>query len=638
MWLDANDASTITVPSVGKVSQFNDKSGKVVDLIQGTSTKYPAYNTTAGVLNGYHYFQANTSGSDAYPTNTNLSAASTVNLLSTMTMLAVATPSTVTPAYNYAAVNPIFWWGKETGNWGQVAMALSTSSPYFAWRFGTGTANSDVLYTPSSVTSTTAYVMAAAKNGATEKGYFNGLAITTPTSGSLTGKTTTIANTTSQFYVGQGQGGGQVAGDQGTGAGGNNKTGEILIYNTNLSNTQLVILQNYLAAKWDVTLDVSSKYFTPPTATTYNYNLIGVGEESTTDNVLQSLSNDGLGLQLSALPSGIVGEHDYVLAAHTQPVSGNGNYVTLSSVTSGITATTYLPVVTPALVERWADEWYIMTAHNATGNFSASPNIIISFDAAGYFGTGNYTSFGTAANYKLLNRSTTGTTVYSQLSYAANVSGHVVSFTIPFASFVKGYYTLGTTNNSTSPLPIELLSFNAAPCNDEVCLTWSTASEKNNDYFTIEKTKDAVNYDFVAKVAGAGNSTTRRNYSTEDNAPYEGVSYYRLKQTDYNGNFTYSNLSQVDFKSAFNSFSFNVYPNPSTGDNVSLAVNSDKGKEVLVVVYDVSGRETYSKVMVTEQKGKNIFALDPSGKLEAGIYMITATSDDSFQSKKLIVK
>ena len=55
VWLDANDASTITVPSAGKVSSWDDKSGKVVDLVQGTSTKYPAYSTTAGVLNGYHY-------------------------------------------------------------------------------------------------------------------------------------------------------------------------------------------------------------------------------------------------------------------------------------------------------------------------------------------------------------------------------------------------------------------------------------------------------------------------------------------------------------------------------------------------------------------------------------------------------
>jgi hypothetical protein len=169
-------------------------------------------------------------------------------------------------------------------------------------------------------------------------------------------------------------------------------------------------------------------------------------------------------------------------------------------------------------------------------------------------------------------------------------------------------------------------------------LDWATATETNNDFFTIEKTKDAVNFDFVAKVNGAGNSTTRKDYSTIDIAPYEGVSYYRLKQTDYNGNYTYSGLKQVNFSSQFSNFTFNVYPNPSTGENISLAINSDKGKEILVVVYDVNGREAFSKVMITEQKGENVFALDSSGKLASGIYMITATSDDNILSKKLIVR
>ena len=632
IWLDANDASSVNVPSAGKVNSWDDKSGNVVDIIQGTSTKYPTYSTTAGVLNGYHYVQANPSGSDAYSTNTNLSAASTVNELSTMTMLAVATPSTVTPAYNYAAVNPIFWWGKETGNWGQVAMSLSTSSPYFAWRFGTGTANSDVLYTPSSVTSTTAYVMSAAKNGATEKGYFNGLAIATPTTGSLTGKTTTIANTTSQFYIGQGQGGGQVPGDQGTGAGGNNKTGEITIYNTYLNNSQIVILQNYLAAKWGVTLDASTRYFTPPTSTTYNYNLIGVGRISLSDYVTSTVSGDGLGISLASTPAD---NGDFIMAAHTNPnPSSNANYVTLSSVTSGITATTNLTGTSPTIAERWADEWYIVKS----GAFTGAPNITISFDAAGYFGTGNYTNFVTAANYKLLNRATSGTTNYTVLAQSASVSGHIVSFTLTASALSTGYYTLGTTTSTTSPLPIELLSFNASSCNNEVCLNWSTASEKNNDYFTIEKTKDAVNYDFVTKIAGAGNSTALREYSTEDNAPFEGISYYRLKQTDYNGNYTYSNLSQVDFDPTSSSFSFNVYPNPSSGDNITSNFNSDKGIEVLVKIYDATGREVYSKIIVAEQKGMNAFVLDASTKLAPGIYMITATSNGNFQSKKLIVK
>ena len=201
-----------------------------------------------------------------------------------------------------------------------------------------------------------------------------------------------------------------------------------------------------------------------------------------------------------------------------------------------------------------------------------------------------------------------------------------------------GTVTGPVTITESSPLPIELISFITSPCNNGVCLNWSTASEKNNDYFTIEKTRDAVNYDFVAKVIGAGNSTALRDYSTEDNAPFEGISYYRLKQTDYNGNYTYSNLSQVNFKPTSSSFSFNVYPNPSSGDNITSNFNSDKGIEVLVKIYDATGREVYSKIIVAEQKGMNAFVLDASTKLAPGIYMITATSNGNFQSKKLIVK
>ena len=81
-----------------------------------------------------------------------------------------------------------------------------------------------------------------------------------------------------------------------------------------------------------------------------------------------------------------------------------------------------------------------------------------------------------------------------------------------------------------------------------------------------------------------------------------------------------------------------MYPNPSSGDNITLNFNSDKGIEVLVKIYDATGREVYSKIIVAEQKGMNAFVLEASTKLASGIYLITATSVDNFQSKKLIVK
>ena len=198
-------------------------------------------------------------------------------------------------------------------------------------------------------------------------------------------------------------------------------------------------------------------------------------------------------------------------------------------------------------------------------------------------------------------------------------------------------FTFGSKLAAVNPLPIELINFTATPCNKDVCLDWSTATETNNNYFTIEKTKDGSNFSSVGTVNGAGNSTSVLNYSSVDNAPYEGVSYYRLKQTDFNGAFTYSGLQMVDFNASYD-FSFNVYPNPNSGDNINIAITSDQGKEVLVVLYDISGKETYSKVIVTANNGDTVYAIDPDHKLAPGIYMITASSQQNIYSKKLIVK
>jgi hypothetical protein len=83
---------------------------------------------------------------------------------------------------------------------------------------------------------------------------------------------------------------------------------------------------------------------------------------------------------------------------------------------------------------------------------------------------------------------------------------------------------------------------------------------------------------------------------------------------------------------------FNIFPNPNDGSTINLEMGSDKEQEILVVVYDILGKENYSKVIITEQTGKNVFAIDPSSKLSQGVYLITATSNQKTYSKKLIVR
>lgn len=111
--------------------------------------------------------------------------------------------------------------------------------------------------------------------------------------------------------------------------------------------------------------------------------------------------------------------------------------------------------------------------------------------------------------------------------------------------FSVGYWTDGTTTGNfklsitdgvaCSVLPIELLSFNAVEDRNQVKINWTTMTEINNDYFIIEKSQDGIHYTLLETVSGAGNSSVSISYSILDINPYQGLNYYRLSQTDFNG-------------------------------------------------------------------------------------------------------
>lgn len=96
-----------------------------------------------------------------------------------------------------------------------------------------------------------------------------------------------------------------------------------------------------------------------------------------------------------------------------------------------------------------------------------------------------------------------------------------------------------------SPLPIELVGFSAVDAGDAVALTWATASESNNDHFTIERSADGERFEAIARIAGAGSSTTLIAYDAQDAAPLPGTSYYRLRQTDTDGTWSLSAIVPV---------------------------------------------------------------------------------------------
>ena len=127
-------------------------------------------------------------------------------------------------------------------------------------------------------------------------------------------------------------------------------------------------------------------------------------------------------------------------------------------------------------------------------------------------------------------------------------------------------------------MPIELLSFTAEPKNAHIELNWFTANEISNDYFDVQRSFDGVNFTSIDKINGAGNSTQVLSYSAVDDAPLTGISYYRLKQTDYDGKTSYSDVEAVEFNNRNEFESTNEFENTSELKNTNEFQNTNEFK------------------------------------------------------------
>ncbi len=186
------------------------------------------------------------------------------------------------------------------------------------------------------------------------------------------------------------------------------------------------------------------------------------------------------------------------------------------------------------------------------------------------------------------------------------------------------------------PLPVQLLFFEAEADGDRIALRWRTATEKNNRSFRVQRSTDGENFTTIEQVEGAGTSTTPNSYKAYDPNPKVGVSYYRLKQVDFDGE---SEVSEpVAVRHAGDKDSLKVYPNPTThSQGLRLRLNGFQG-EVLVVLRDVHGKKYHSKLIPTEKNGSVISAIDLNEQIPSGIYMVVASSNDAMYRKKVVIE
>jgi hypothetical protein len=195
------------------------------------------------------------------------------------------------------------------------------------------------------------------------------------------------------------------------------------------------------------------------------------------------------------------------------------------------------------------------------------------------------------------------------------------------------------TDNATT-LPITLLSFDAEKKVAAVMLRWTTVSEINNDYFTVEKSKDGLTFNEVGMVDGAGNSSTQLEYKLLDESPYSGISYYRLKQTDFNGDFTYSELRAVEFVASQLVESSVLYPNPTTGEQLFFNHYSEEQGELVISIRTLEGQLIAARRLVMDGYATNYEVELLRGlSLAKGTYLVSYVLNEKvIGSKQFVVK
>jgi len=182
-------------------------------------------------------------------------------------------------------------------------------------------------------------------------------------------------------------------------------------------------------------------------------------------------------------------------------------------------------------------------------------------------------------------------------------------------------------------LPVELISFNTTLINNEVKLEWETGSEINNDRFEVERSKDGINWELLTTVIGAGNSNTKLRYNIYDIMPYLGTSYYRLKQIDFDGSFSYSKTEVIN---NIKTLPVTIYPNPNRG-KFKLEINDMLSDDILIIVNDGLGREIYSKVIIKEYDG-SIILIDLMRKISTGVYYVTGSNSKELFNKTIFIQ
>jgi hypothetical protein len=346
------------------------------------------------------------------------------------------------------------------------------------------------------------------------------------------------------------------------------------------------------------------------------------------------------------------------VAIGTITLTQNGNYNTfVASYTSGGTAV-WARVSTSA---NTVTSGGIVTADciGCTGNSSLCDNIYVSgtlvSNAAMYFGSVGFTPYSGGDNSWFAVFSSAGTPLAGLVKPFGGQDANALGMDVYRHLYLAGDYACGNsavmgsdtlycsgTNDNpftsqlelegcTSTLPVTFTSFTAEMTNHKCQLRWSTASEINNDFFTVERSKDGKEFYPLLTIdskAASGNSTTPLDYDASDEKPFNALSYYRLKQTDLDGHKQFSEI--VAIRNSDNA-ALSVYPNPAHNSfTVSFGDELKMDNAVLKIV-DLTGRVVHEQAIHNSQAEINSLFLP-------GIYFIKVRAAENTYLQKLTIE
>lgn len=233
---------------------------------------------------------------------------------------------------------------------------------------------------------------------------------------------------------------------------------------------------------------------------------------------------------------------------------------------------------------------------------------------------------GTASDIRLAvsNGPITVTNVGTHSANTGTAQNPTVGRTGVALASLAGDYRITTINITDTPLPIELTYFRARVVDNHVELLWETAAEINNALFTVERTHDFENFYNIGEIEGKGNSRTPSRYTMVDRFPRQGKSYYRLKQTDFDGAFTYSRPVMVDFEGTRSPI-LEVFPNPVKGTALHVMISGlNDTANIPVRIFNHQGQLVFEAELTTGKEGIFEAELDVQNRLSRGIYIVKA--------------